>query len=61
MDHYSNTVKMVDNAITKDISIFWEEFPDCRAVIAFDNASNYASYASDALHVDKLSKGPGGA
>jgi hypothetical protein len=60
-DNCWNSDKMGDHTIKIAIPIFREAFPGCIAVFAFDNASNHARFASDALRVDKLNEGPGGA
>ena len=52
---------MIDHAIQIVLPIFRTAFPGCIAVVAFDNASNYACFASDALRAEKLYKGLGGA
>jgi hypothetical protein len=60
-DNYWTSDAMVDHAIQVAIPIFEVAFPGCIAVFAFDNASNHACFAPDALRAEKLNKGPGGA
>ena len=60
-DNYWTSDSMIDHAIQIALAIFQTAFPGCIAVFAFDNASNHACFASDALRAEKLNKGPGGA
>ena len=60
-DNYWTSDLMIDHAIQIAPPIFRTAFPGCIAVFAFDNASNHACFASDALRAEKLNKGPSGA
>ena len=51
---------MVNNTVKVAIPIFNAAFPGCRAVFAFDNASNHFSYAADALRVGNMNLYPEG-
>ena len=44
----------------KAIPIFEVKFPGATAVFTFDNSTNHAAFADDALIVQRMNKGPGG-
>lgn len=44
----------------KAIPIFEAKFPNATAVFAFDNSTNHAAYAKDALVAQRMNLGPGG-
>jgi len=58
-DNYWTGEKMVEH--TKQvIPILKYAFPGCEGLFAFDNASNHAAFAPDALVAAKMNLGPGG-
>src|SRR6266542_3194828 len=44
----------------KAIPIFKALYPDCMAVFAFDNSSNYAAFSKDALVASQMNLNPSG-
>jgi len=42
------------------IPLFERQYPGHQAVFFFDNATNHAAYAEDALRTENLNLGPGG-
>ncbi|KAF8458748.1 hypothetical protein BDZ91DRAFT_800171 [Kalaharituber pfeilii] len=59
-DNYWTGEKMVQHVVDVAIPIFERAFPGCQAVFLFDNASNHAAFAPDALVVNEMNLGPGG-
>lgn len=59
-DNYWTGEKMVEQTVRQAIPIFKKAYPGCKAVFAFDNASNHCAVAPDALVASKMSLGPGG-
>lgn len=51
---------MTDQTVNIATRIFPYAFPDCQALFAFDNASNHACFAEDALLAKKMNLGTGG-
>ena len=50
-DNYWTGEKMVEQTLQAALPIFEQALPDCEGLFAFDNASNHASFAGDALAV----------
>ena len=59
-DNYWTGEKMVRHTVDIAIPIFEKRYPDCQAVFIFDNASNHAAFAQDALVAKNMNLGPGG-
>ena len=59
-DNYWTGEKMVNQTADTAIPIFEQAFPNCEGLFAFDNASNHASFAADALVAGRMNLGSGG-
>jgi len=59
-DGYWTSENLVEQVKTKAIPIFETIFPNCIALFAFDNSSNYAAYRFDALVANRMNLKPGG-
>jgi hypothetical protein len=59
-DNYWTGDKMVEHTARVAVPIFKRAFPDCEALLAFDNASNHCAFAADALVASKMNILPGG-
>ena len=59
-DNYWDGDKMTDQTINLAIRIFPYAYPGCQALFAFDNASNHACFAENALLARKMNLGVGG-
>ena len=51
---------LLEQIKSKAIPIFEAKFPNATAVFAFDNSTNHAAYAKDALVAARMNLGPGG-
>lgn len=58
-DNYWDGDKMTDQTINIATRIFPYAFPVCQALFAFDNASNHACFAENALLAKKMNLGTG--
>lgn len=59
-DNYWDGNKMTDQTINLATRIFPYAYPGCQALFAFDNASNHACFAENALLARKMNLGAGG-
>lgn len=59
-DNYWDGDKMTDQTVNLATWIFPYAYPDCQALFAFDNASNHACFAENALLAKKMNLGVGG-
>ncbi|CAG8503577.1 10811_t:CDS:2, partial [Scutellospora calospora] len=59
-ENYWTIEHLLNQIQKKAIPIFEAKFPDATAVFAFDNSTNHAAFADDALIAKKINKGPGG-
>ena len=59
-DNYWDGDKMIEQITKLAIPIFSLAFPKHQAIFFFDNASNHAAFASDALNAYRMNLGPGG-
>ena len=51
---------MTDQTVNLATRIFPYVFPNCQALFAFDNATNHAYFAENALQAKKMNLGMGG-
>lgn len=59
-DNYWDGDKMTDQTVNLATRIFSYAYPNCQALFAFDNASNHACFAENALLAKKMNLGMGG-
>ena len=59
-DGYWTAEKMVRQVRERAIPIFEKRFPGKTAIFAFDNSSNHAAFAADALVASRMNLKPGG-
>lgn len=59
-DNYWDGDKMTDQTVNLATRIFPYAYPGCQALFAFDNASNHACFAENALLARKMNLGVGG-
>lgn len=59
-DNYRDGDKMTDQIVNLATGIFSYIYLECQALFAFDNASNHACFAENALLAKKMNLGVGG-